>query len=88
MRAFEHLGHAGCGMDASLQPGAEKVALFSATLYYTHAARQLPSGKWTSKLGKAEDIEHDTPQDVAGGTYGEVFQIMRRPLSQAPSSSG
>src|SRR5438105_2674632 len=67
VRAFEHVGYAGCGMDASLQPGAEKVALFSTTLYYTHAARQLPSGKWTSKLGKAEDIEHDTPQDVAGG---------------------
>jgi hypothetical protein len=25
----------------------------------THAARQLPSGRWTSKLVLREDIEHD-----------------------------
>jgi hypothetical protein len=43
-----------------------------------HASRQLPSAKWTSKLGGSEDIEHDTPDDVAGGIYGEVVQIMKR----------
>ena len=26
----------------------------------------------------AEDIEHDCPDDVAGGLYGEVVQYMRR----------
>jgi hypothetical protein len=65
-------------MDASLEPGFEKVALFGSSLYYTHAARQLPNGKWTSKLGKAEDIEHDSPDIVAGGVYGELVQVMRR----------
>ena len=39
---------------------------------------QTPGGKWSSKLGKAEDIEHDTPDDVAGGIYGEVVQILKR----------
>jgi hypothetical protein len=48
-------------------------------LFYTHAARQLPGGKWTSKLGKAEDIEHDITDAVAGGVHGEVVVIMRRP---------
>jgi hypothetical protein len=33
-------------------------------------------------LGKAEDIEHDTPNDVAGGIYGEVIQIVKRPLAR------
>jgi cell shape-determining protein MreC len=27
---------------------------------------------------KAENIEHDTPDVVAGGLYGEVVEIMRR----------
>jgi hypothetical protein len=31
------------------------------------------------KLRKAEDIELDTPDVVAGGIYGEVVEIMRRP---------
>jgi hypothetical protein len=25
-----------------------------------------------------EDIEHEIPDDVAGGAYGEVAQILRR----------
>jgi hypothetical protein len=68
-------------MDASLEPGFEKVALYGGGLLYTHAARQLPTGKWTSKLGKAEDIEHETPDDVAGGIYAEWVQVMKRPVS-------
>jgi len=40
----------------------------------------LPSGKWTSKLGRLEDIEHDTPDDVAGGVYGEVAGFMKRAI--------
>src|SRR5262245_29836601 len=73
---FKALGYEDCGMDAGFEPGLEKVALFGHALHYTHAARQLPNGKWTSKLGKAEDIEHDTPDDVAGGVYGEVVRVM------------
>jgi hypothetical protein len=80
-RLFKALGYEDSGMEASLEGGFEKVALFDQSLFYTHAARQLPNGKWTSKLGKAEDIEHDTPNDVAGGIYGEVLQIMKRPAA-------
>ena len=46
-----------------------------------HAAKQLPTDLWTSKLGKKADIEHEKPDDVAGGLYGQVFEIMKRPLS-------
>ena len=77
--ALRSLGYEDCD-DGALEPGFEKVALYGAFFFYTHAARQLPNGKWTSKLGKAEDIEHDHPDDVAGGVYGEVVQFMKRPV--------
>jgi hypothetical protein len=76
--AFRSLGYEDCGADESLEPGFEKVALYGGTAFYTHAALQTLNGKWSSKLGKAEDIEHDSPDDVAGGVYGEVVQILKR----------
>jgi hypothetical protein len=75
--AFQGLGYEPCP-DCGLEPGFEKVALYGDRTFYTHAARQLADGLWTSKLGGAEDIEHDTPETVAGGVYGEVAQFMRR----------
>jgi hypothetical protein len=66
------------GGDTSREEGFDKVALYADKEFYTHAARQLSTGKWTSKLGGSEDIEHDTPEDVAGGVYGRVVQIMKR----------
>ncbi|MCB9951776.1 MAG: hypothetical protein H6824_12415 [Planctomycetaceae bacterium] len=79
--AFASLGYAECP-DGSLEAGFEKVALYGSGFMYTHAARQLPDGTWTSKLGKSEDISHDLPEDVAGGMYGEVVQFMRRPITR------
>lgn len=78
--AFKELGFVECP-DGKLEPGLDKVALYGSAFMYTHAARQLPDGRWTSKLGKAEDITHDTPDDVAGGLYGEVVEFMMRPVS-------
>ena len=76
--AFRALGYADCGDDDSPEPGFEKVALYGNVEFYSHAAKQLPTGKWTSKLGREVDIEHDTPHDVAGGIYGELMQLMKR----------
>lgn len=76
---FRAQGYANCEDDGSLEPGFEEVALYGNTAVYTHVSRQLPNGKWTSKLGKREDIEHDTPKDVADGVYGELLEIMKRP---------
>lgn len=39
-----------------------------------HAARQLPTGRWTSKMGVGMDIDHE----ITGG-YGGVGWMMRRP---------
>jgi len=80
-QAFLAMGNQSCGMDESLEPGFTKVALYGTGFLYSHAARQLPSGKWTSKLGKGEDIEHDKPEDVGGGLYGEVMKVMKKPLT-------
>ncbi len=63
---FHDQGFVDCDSPDS-EPGFEKVALYGNNLFYTHAARQLSNGRWTSKLGKWEDIEHDSPDDVAGG---------------------
>jgi hypothetical protein len=79
-QAFAALGYEECP-DGSLEPSFEKVALYGSGLMYTHAARQLVDGKWTSKLGKGKDITHDRPDDVAGGLYGEVVEFMRRRIS-------
>ncbi len=81
--AFAVVGYALCDGDG-LEPGYEKIALFADTEGRpTHAARQLvPSGRWTSKLGKREDIEHNL-RDLEGGLYGSVVLIMKRRLSLA-----
>ena len=83
--AFAALGYADCG-DEALEPGFEKIALFAQNGEPTHAARQLPSGRWTSKLGKREDIEHAL-HDLTGLIYGSVALVMKRPRppDHAPS---
>ncbi len=80
--AFLTIGYVVAG-DESLEPGFEKVALFAdANGVPTHAARQLPSGAWTSKLGNAEDIEHEL-HSLEGDIYGAVALVLQRPLPSA-----
>ncbi len=77
---FALLGYVVCD-DADHEAGVEKVALFAdVDGRPTHAARQLSSGRWTSKLGKAEDIEHGL-HDLEGTVYGTVTLVMKRPVS-------
>jgi hypothetical protein len=42
-----------------------------------HAARQLDNGKWTSQLGKAEDVEHDSLM-LPILNYGQPVLFLRR----------
>jgi hypothetical protein len=77
--AFASLGYQPC-VGEGPEAGYEKVAIFANSQGTpTHAARQLPSGRWSSKLGKAEDIEHAL-HDLEGALYGFAVVIMRRPL--------
>lgn len=75
--ALRSLGYEPCP-DGDLENGFEKVAVYSSGAFFTHVARQLASGKWTSKIGQLEDIEHDDPEVLAGGAYGRVESNMRR----------
>ncbi|HLL89079.1 MAG TPA: hypothetical protein VK324_07225 [Tepidisphaeraceae bacterium] len=64
--------------DTAVEPGFEKVALYARHGMWKHAARQKTDGKWTSKLGPDEDIDHDSPECLCGDSYGVVHCIMRR----------
>jgi len=57
----------------------ENIAIFGDAAGYRHAARQLETGHWLSKLGKLYDIEHKFLDDLADGSYGTVMQFMKRP---------
>lgn len=78
-QAFAQLGYEPCESDA-LERGFEKIALFAREGRPTHAARQLASGAWTSKLGSEQDIEHGLSALTGSLLYGSVVQIFRRPL--------
>ena len=64
--------------DATLESGFEKVALYARGDLPTHAARQLPNGRWSSKLGPQEDIEHDFDA-LDGPVYGRIIAVLKRP---------
>jgi hypothetical protein len=67
------------------QEGFEKIALFvNQAGNVTHAARQVDSKTWTSKLGSLADIEHvllGSLEDAGIGSddYGRVAQFLKRP---------
>ena len=51
----------------------------------THAARQLNSGEWTSKLGRLEDVRHKSP-DVLTIPYGFPILFITRDIRTNTSS--
>jgi len=70
---------------SDLEPGIEKIAIFVDRAGDPfHAARQLPNGRWTSKLGDKHDIEHDLA-DLDGATLmGRVAVILERACPGPP----
>ena len=78
MELFSSIGYSSC-TDASKENGFLKIALYvNNEGMPTHAARQLSTGKWTSKLGKEYDIEHDSPEVLNGQAYGTAKIFMKR----------
>src|SRR6266436_5637431 len=70
--AYRTLGYEPCA-SWELESGFQKVAIFTDNQGRpTHAARQLESGSWTSKLGQQHDIRHDDLEGVSGIQYGTV----------------
>lgn len=83
--AFRTLGYEQCA-DGSLVPGIEKVALYGIGDVVKHAARQLPSGRWTSKCGRGADVEHTLPQ-MNCGAYGAPIAFLSRPVKGAAQAT-
>jgi hypothetical protein len=75
---FEKLGFVRCGLDATPEDGYEKVAIYADNGEAMHAARQRKNGRWTSKLGKHQDIEHSAPDSLVGIEYGQVYLVLKR----------
>ena len=85
LQAFLSLGYTPSDT-AALEAGFEKIAIYVNTQGKpTHAARQLANGRWTSKLGRSEDIEHSL-EGLEGTVYGLVAQILRRPIGESRTS--
>jgi hypothetical protein len=83
VQAYGTIGYVECE-DGSLEANVEKIAIFATTeangdLVPTHAARQLADGRWTSKLGPLEDIEHSSVANVCCPVYGDVVCYLKRP---------
>jgi hypothetical protein len=78
---YEALGFVVCP-NGDPEAGFEKVALYGRMMLGmfepTHAARQLPDGTWTSKLGPCEDVNHATVSDVNGPAYGVAVRFLKR----------
>jgi hypothetical protein len=76
-------GYVECDTDA-LEAGVEKIAVYaSSDGDASHVARQLPSGEWTSKIGKLEDIQHRTLASLRCEEFATVVRIMKRSDSPA-----
>ena len=55
-----------CVYRVSSRVAGIRIALYCLDGRPTHAARQLPDGKWTSKLGNGPVVTHNTPHGVEG----------------------
>lgn len=83
--AFATLGYEVCP-NPDWEPGYEKIAVYAKAAAPTHAARQGPEGRWTSKLGALEDVIHDSLESLAGDVYGHATVFLRRPVAAILSS--
>ena len=80
VEAFSTLGYTPCDIP-DWEPGFEKIAIYADDKGTpTHAAKQLPTGAWTSKLGALEDVEHQGLYDLTGSRYGTVVRFLKRPI--------
>lgn len=86
IQAYAVMGYHVCSsQNREPELGFQKIALYvDEDGVPTHAARQLATGEWTSKLGRAEDIAHRTLEALESGVdktlgYGSASLILKRP---------
>jgi hypothetical protein len=64
---------------SNIEVGHEKIALYTKDGFVKHAARQMDSGRWTSKLGyKDYDIAHHSLADLEGKCYGHARHFFHK----------
>ena len=81
---FESIGYRLCN-EPEIEDGYLKISISVKDEYPTHTCRQLPSQKWTSKMGfDGVDIEHDNLDCIEGDQYGTAAVFMRRPTAPEP----
>lgn len=77
--AFGTKDYVVCG-HGNVEHGKEKIALYAdpKTRRPKHAARQLPNGRWKSKLGGGIDIEHSSLDELNCDLHGTVVCFLER----------
>lgn len=84
MRAFATVGYEPCA-DGKMEAGFEKIVLYQNYFgLFGHVAKQLPNGKWASKLGAGKDIVHNSVE-AFNGTHWTPSRYMRRKLPANPN---
>jgi len=65
------------------EAGIEKVCVYAINGNPQHVARQLPSGEWTSKLGRGVDITHPLAA-LESNSFGKPVAFLKRPSGSMP----
>jgi hypothetical protein len=89
-KIFERVGYTQEAKDTDFESGYEKVVFYvEEDGSPLHFAKQLKDGRWTSKLGRANDIAHNRLEDLEGkeAGYGKVGLILKRPLFEQKQNS-
>jgi hypothetical protein len=79
IKAYQTLGYECCD-NRDLEPGFQKIAIYTYNGEPQHVARQEEDGMWKSKLGDWEDIKHELEGLENPNYYGVVEQILKRPI--------
>ena len=78
IQVFVLSGYSACE-SGDPEPGFEKVAIYvNDTGEPAHVARQLISGRWTSKLGGFQDITHHSLEAIEMPDYGRASVFLKR----------
>lgn len=80
IQAYATFGFVLCD-NTEVELGFEKVVLYGNNSIPEHAARQLPNGRWSSKIGEYEVIEHDLYAFDGGKYFSKIIIILKRPIS-------
>lgn len=79
-KMFAHFGFEKCA-NGIKERGFAKIVLYGDdSNTFSHVAKQLPGGKWSSKLGELSDVKHASPDVLISPRYGRPVMFMRRPI--------